>query len=117
MWDVVHIPRVPIFHLYTDVNNMARKLHWDPIDEKDRAVKWNELDKKSKARLADLVNNKLEEPYGLGSLRSIEEFGKLSGIDLINKEIVDLDIATNNFAFTEINSSEKPFHEILSKNE
>ena len=24
MWDVVHIPRIPLFHLYTDVNNMIR---------------------------------------------------------------------------------------------
>ena len=40
-----HIPRIPIFHLYTDVNNMPRKLHWDPEDEKKRAIKWNELDK------------------------------------------------------------------------
>ncbi|MGY8772731.1 MAG: GlcNAc-transferase family protein, partial [Gammaproteobacteria bacterium] len=25
-----HIPDVPLFHLYTDVENLPRKLHWDP---------------------------------------------------------------------------------------
>jgi hypothetical protein len=116
-WSVVHIPRVPIFHLYTDVDNMLRKLHWDPADEKDRAVKWNELDKRSKARLTDLVNNKIEGSFGLGSLRTIEDFGKLSGVDLINKKIISLDTATNNFPFSEINPDINSFNKIVSENE
>ena len=104
MWDVVHIPRVPIFHLYTDVNNLVRKLHWDPEDEKNRAIKWNELDKKSKARLGDLINSKVENPYGLGSERTVEDFGKMAGMDLKKKKVVDLPVATNNFPFVKIDS-------------
>ena len=115
-WDVVHIPGVPIFHFYTDVNNLDRKLHWDPEDDKNRVIKWNELDKKSKARLTDLVNNKLKEPFGLGSDRTIEEFGKLSGVDLIKKDIVDFDRATNTFCFFKIDSDDRPFHSIISAN-
>ena len=117
MWDVVHVPRVPIFHLYTDVNNLLRKLHWDPEDEKNRVLKWNELDKKSKDRLTDLIFNKIEGPFGLGSLRTIEEFNKISGIDLLNKEIIDLDLATDNFAFAEIESKEIPFDKISEGND
>ena len=116
MWDVVHIPRIPLFHLYTDVENMIRKLHWDPEDEKDRAIKWNELDRLSKSRLGQLINQKLEPPFGLGSLRSIQDFGALSGVDLINKKIVDEDVATRSFCFEEIQSKTEPFHSINFEN-
>ena len=116
MWDVVHIPRIPLFHLYTDVENMIRKLHWDPEDEKDRAIKWNELDRLSKSRLGQLINQKLEPPFNLGSLRSIKDFGVLSGVDLINKKIIDEEVATNSFCFEEIQSKTEPFHSIDFEN-
>jgi len=112
----VHIPRIPLFHLYTDVENMIRKLHWDPEDEKNRAIKWNELDRLSKSRLGQLINQKLEPPFGLGSLRSIKDFGVLSGVDLINKKIVDEEVATNSFCFEEIQSKTEPFHSIDFEN-
>ena len=117
MWDVVHIPRIPLFHLYTDVNNMIRKLHWDPEDEKNRATKWNELDRLSKSRLGDLINNNLEPPFGLGKLRSIKDFGVLSGVDLINKKIVDEEVATNSFCFEEIQSKSEPFNLVNFEND
>ena len=117
MWDVVHIPRIPLFHLYTDVNNMVRKLHWDPEDEKNRATKWNELDRLSKSRLGDLINNNLEPPFGLGQLRSIKDFGVLSGVDLINKKIVDEEVATNSFCFEEIQSKSEPFNLVNFEND
>ena len=116
MWDVVHIPRIPIFHLYTDVDNMIRKLHWNPEDEKNRAIKWNELDRLSKARLGDLINNKLEAPFGLGTLRPINDFEILSGVDLRNKIIVDEEVATNSFCFEEIQSETNPFYLINFEN-
>ena len=99
-WSVTHIPRVPIFHLYTDVKNLVRKLHWNEEDEKHRAIKWNELDKLSKSRLTDLIFSRVEEPFGLGAKRSVQEFINICGIDLFNKEVIDIDIATNNFPNT-----------------
>tara|TARA_B100001057_G_scaffold367970_1_gene371396 strand:- start:1167 stop:2174 length:1008 start_codon:yes stop_codon:yes gene_type:complete len=117
MWDVVHIPKIPLFHLYTDVDNMIRKLHWDPEDDKNRAIKWNELDKLSKLRLGDLINNNLQSPFGLGKLRSIEDFGILSGVDLINKKIVDEEVATNSFCFEEIESKSQPFNSLNFEND
>ena len=117
MWDVVHIPRVPLFHLYTDVDNLIRKLHWDPEDEKNRAIKWNELDRLSKSRLGDLINNNLESPFGLGKLRSIKDFGILSGVDLINKKIIDEELATNSFCFEEIQSKFEPFNSVNFEND
>ena len=117
MWDVVHIPRVPIFHLYTDVNNLLRKLHWDPEDEKDRILKWTELDKKSKERLANLVHNKLDSPFGLGSSRTIDSFSEKSGLDLMKKKILNFDLATDKFDFTPIYSDKNPFEKVSIENE
>lgn len=116
-WDVVHIPRVPLWHLYTDVENLIRKLHWNPEDEEHRAIKWVELDKFSKSRLGDLINGKLKPPFGLGQNRSIKSFGMLAGIDLKNKKIVNENIATNSFCFKEIQSDIEPFDSVAFENE
>ena len=89
-----HIPDVPLFHLYTDVSNLPRKLHWDPEDDKNRAVKWHELEKNSLDRLDDLFAGNIEDSMGLGLERSLEDYALLSGIDLKNKIILDLSKAT-----------------------
>lgn len=114
-WAVTYIPEAPLFHFYTDINNLKRKLHWDKEDEEHRVEKWTQLDKKSKSRLSDLVTNQLNEPYGLGELRSLEEFGEKSGIDLINKKILDIKLATQALSFEKINSSSEPYNEIYSE--
>ena len=89
-----HIPDVPLFHLYTDTNDIPRKLHWDPEDDKKRAVKWTELDKKSLNRLDDLFAGKVQEPMSLGYERSLEDYALISGIDLKNNVVLDLNKAT-----------------------
>ena len=83
-----------MFHLYTDVSNIPRKLHWDPEDDKNRAIKWNELEKKSLDRLDDLFAGKIEGSLGLGSERSLDDYATISGIDLKNKKVLDLQQAT-----------------------
>ena len=89
-----HIPDVPLFHLYTDTSDLPRKLHWDPEDDKKRAVKWTELDKKSLNRLDDLFARKVEEPMNLGFERSLGDYAAISGIDLKNKVVLDIEKAT-----------------------
>ena len=89
-----HIPDVPLFHLYTDLSNIPRKLHWDPEDDKDRAIKWNELEKKSLDRLDDLFAGKIEDSMGLGEKRSLNDYANLSGIDLEQKKVLDIEKAT-----------------------
>jgi len=89
-----HIPDVPLFHLYTDTSNIPRKLHWDPEDDQKRAVKWTELDKKSLNRLDDLFADKVEEPLNLGKERSLEDYALISGIDLKNNLVLDIEKAT-----------------------
>tara|TARA_B100000941_G_scaffold43799_2_gene26867 strand:+ start:395 stop:1390 length:996 start_codon:yes stop_codon:yes gene_type:complete len=89
-----HIPDVPLFHLYTDTTDIPRKLHWDPEDDQKRAVKWTELDKKSLNRLDDLFADKVEEPLCLGKERSLEDYALISGIDLKNNLVLDIEKAT-----------------------
>ena len=89
-----HIPDVPLFHLYTDTSDIPRKLHWDPEDDQKRAVKWTELDKKSLNRLDDLFADKVEEPLCLGKERSLEDYALISGIDLKNNLVLDIEKAT-----------------------
>ena len=83
-----------MFHLYTDTSDIPRKLHWDPEDDEKRAVRWTELDKKSLNRLDDLFAGKVEEPMNLGFDRSIEDYTLISGIDLKNKVVLDIEKAT-----------------------
>ena len=89
-----HIPDVPLFHLYTDTSDIPRKLHWDPEDDQKRAIKWTELDKKSLNRLNDLFADKVEEPLCLGKERSLEDYAFISGIDLKNNLVLDIEKAT-----------------------
>jgi hypothetical protein len=89
-----HIPDVPLFHLYTDTSELPRKLHWDPEDDKNRIIKWNELDKKSLHRLDALFAGTVEAPLNLGTKRSLEDYASISGIDLKNNKVLDIEKAT-----------------------
>jgi len=105
-----HIPDVPLFHLYTDTSNIPRKLHWDPEDDKNRAIKWNELEKKSLDRLDDLFAEKIEGLMGLGTSRSLDDYAILSGVDLRNKKVLDLDQATNPTFLVSIDWKKNPIN-------
>jgi hypothetical protein len=104
-----HIPDVPLFHLYTDTSNIPRKLHWDSEDDQKRSVKWTELDKKSLNRLDDLFAGRVEAPMNLGNERSLEDYALLSGIDLKNKEVLDIEKATKSYFLEELDWKISPF--------
>lgn len=112
-WNAIYIPEAPLFHFYTDVNNLPRKLHWDEEDEKNRIEKWTELDKKSKSRLSNLISNKLEDPFGIGKHRTVSEFGEKIGLDLNTKKIKSLDLATSSLSFEEIDCNENPYGKLF----
>lgn len=114
-WDVVHIPRVPLFHLYTDVNNLIRKLHWNPEDDSLRTKKWHELDKDSKARLSYIIEGKIEGEYGLGKTRDLKSFSEKVGIDILNKEVVDQEGAISGKWLKEI-KGKRDFKEVEFNN-
>ncbi len=99
-FDIFHIPKIPIFHCY--VNNsdqFSRPMHWNEEEDKNRTIKWVELQRKSKIRIEDIVKGKLKGSYGLGSIRSLNDYKEFSGIDIKNKKIVN---SNNAYRFEEL---------------
>jgi len=105
-----HIPNVPLFHLYTDTSNVPRKLHWDPEDDKNRAIKWHELEQKSLDRLDDLFAGNIEGSMGLGAERSLEDYAVISGVDLKNKKVLDIEQATKSHFLTSMDWKKNPIN-------
>ena len=105
-----HIPNVPLFHLYTDTSNVPRKLHWDPEDDKNRAIKWHELEQKSLDRLDDLFAGNIEGSMGLGAERSLEDYAVISGVDLKNKKVLDMEQATKSHFLTSMDWKKNPIN-------
>ena len=86
---IFHLPATPIFHLYTEMANIKRSLHWDENEDKDRKIKWHEREVNSINRLNELINNKLNGSFGQGIDRDLKDYEYISGVDLINKKVVD----------------------------
>jgi hypothetical protein len=107
-YSAFHMSDLPIFHLYTNHETNKRLLHWSPEEDQNRSIKWHELEKKSIERLTDLVLGNPLNGYGLGNLRTLEDYKILSGIDMINKEIVDEARATTSEFFEKVNWEDIP---------
>lgn len=82
-WDIVHMPGLPIYHLYNDGGSGAppRPLHWDQAHEAKRSLSWWTLEQRSRARLASVLRGDPLGVYGLGTVRTMAEYAALSGID------------------------------------
>jgi len=88
-WDIYHCPGMPVYHLYEGGDaDSYRKKHWSDGENEDRKVKWGSLDMRSKMRLADMLfHGKDVGKFGLGNVRTLEQFADFSGIDYKNKII------------------------------
>ena len=82
-WDIVHVPGLPVYHLYNDGGSGAppRPLHWDPAHEAQRAQSWWQLEQRSRARLAAVLGGAALGAYGLGTVRSLADYADFCGID------------------------------------
>ncbi|QJW85614.1 hypothetical protein HK414_27140 [Ramlibacter terrae] len=51
-WDIFHVPRLPVHHLYNNAASGAppRPMHWDAEQESGRDVGWWALEQRSRAR-------------------------------------------------------------------
>lgn len=90
-WDIFHIPKVPIYHQYNrvlDSGAMLRPVHWNNEIESNRITKWYTLEEISQQRLRSLFTGKDLGIYGLGKLRTLNDFKELSGIDYLNKQLL-----------------------------
>lgn len=88
-WDIFHV-KLPLYHLYdTDPDTCPRPKHWSEKEDTVRKQRWWELDKISKHRLELLFTEKSLGIYGLGPVRTLQQYQDFSGIDYANKVIHD----------------------------
>ena len=82
-WDIFHMPGLPLYHLYNNPESggPARPMHWDEQHDRERERTWWELEQRSRGRLEALVDNAPMGVYGLGRVRSLEDYAAFSGID------------------------------------
>lgn len=84
-YNIFHIPDIPV---YTNYSRDYRLVIWGDQSSQDQAsIKWWEYDQKSKNRLKNIVTGVNTGKYGLGTVRSLENYKKWSGIDYQNRTI------------------------------
>lgn len=88
-WDLWHPPQVPLYHLYKAPNTEHRNHHWHPEWERRRDFSWGELDQRSRRRLGDMILGRADlGAFNLGTVRSLQDYARLSGIDYTARTIV-----------------------------
>ena len=77
-YDLFHPANVLLWHDY--LRHDSRK-HWgDHATLTNAARPWNELDKRSKAKVQRLLSGEPVETFGLGSVRTLEQYEAYSGL-------------------------------------
>ena len=106
---IFHIQSLPIFHLYAELTNIERKLHWNEGEDSKREVKWHQREGKSINKLKKLLNDEITGVFGLGASKSLKDYEYLSGIDLVNKKILDEEKAFTAKFISSLPWNESPF--------
>lgn len=87
-WDIVQIPGMPLYHLYTQPGSAPRPMHWSPEQDEQRAVRWHSLEQRARARLTEMLWGASDlGVYGLGSTRTLADYAAFSGIDYASRTI------------------------------
>jgi hypothetical protein len=74
--------------MYKKPNTGYLTHHWHPHWDEQRAVSQAELTQIAAERLTDMFYQRQDMGvYGLGKVRSLEDYAKFSGIDYINRTI------------------------------
>lgn len=84
-WTILHPQHelIPLYHLYKQSGESYRSHHWHPDYEARRQTTHAMLTQRADARLLALVSGRLNGPYGLGTVRSLEAFAAISGLDYL----------------------------------
>jgi hypothetical protein len=89
-WDIFHPLTMPLYHLYKEEGTAYATHHWQGEAEARRAFRSSYLLDRARLRLNRLLmGDGLPGAYGLGSVRTMEQFKELSGIDYRNLAITD----------------------------
>ena len=88
-YDLYNPHNIPLYHLYKKANVSHMEHHWNEVHESKRTIKWTTLNSISLSRLKMLITGdcRLGIAYRLGSIRTISEFAKDTGIDYTNRTI------------------------------
>jgi hypothetical protein len=85
-WDIFHVEGIPVFHLYKSEGDV-RPAHHDVTHDEGRDERWWVLENASRKRLGDLLDRSKDLGiYGLGSVRTLEEFAQFSGVNYITRQ-------------------------------
>ncbi len=77
-YDIFHPSETILWHDYLRAD--SRK-HWgDHVETNDVAKPWSELDIASKEKVQQLLRGKAIAPFGLGTVRSLEEYERYAGL-------------------------------------
>jgi len=89
-WDIVHIPGMPVYHLYTAPGSQPRPMHWSPEHDASRSVRSATLEAAARKRLVALIWEGTDlGAYGLGTRRSLAQYAEFSGINFTARRIED----------------------------
>jgi hypothetical protein len=87
-YNIFHTSDMPVYHLYGTGARSTRLTHWGDRDsENQRTDKWWVYSNRAKTRLIDLHLRKITGAYGLGSVRTLEQYARFTGIDYANQII------------------------------
>lgn len=89
-WDIFHPLQVPLYHLYKAANTPHETHHWHGDVASQRAFTGTYLTARAASRLNRLLcGDGLPGAYGLGSVRTMEQFAAFSGINYRLRQISD----------------------------
>ncbi|PWE19504.1 GlcNAc-transferase family protein [Aliarcobacter skirrowii] len=89
-WDIYHPKWIPLYHLYKKSGTKYDTHHWSGEITKKRDFEWIYLQKRAKNRIKKLILGELNSSiYGLGNIRTIQDYINFSGIDYFNFSIND----------------------------
>ena len=90
-WSIFHTPDLPVYHLYADdapKGAPPRPLHWHASEDSGRSTFCGELDERSHSRFRALIAGQDLGVFGLGNVRTLDDFAAFSGIDY-RKGVID----------------------------
>lgn len=93
-WDMYHPRVIPLYHLYKKPERVEGDAprHWDDKDNASRQIAWWKLEEASRRRMCELLfANTIKGAYGLGSVRTLDDFATYSGIDYRQRTVIPRD--------------------------
>lgn len=84
-YDLLLPKRQNLYHLYYDASKKEKNQRRQTGEDFPKEV--NNLDKKSKFELSQIIKNKIIGPDALGSVRTLEEYEQFAGIDFALKKV------------------------------